>query len=315
MTTEFTEPTSLVPPAGQAPRLSEEQLHHVFLAACEFMAAAIAQRPERLTDNSLAGADAVTVMGAFVTLKRSGRLRACCGTLGRPMRLFNALREAALRTATDDIRLPTISPMELSHLDVEVSLLHSFVPISLPAAARADAVAVGRHGLQIQRGPAAGLLLPSVGREHGFTAEEFLRQVCIKAGLPTSAWQEEDASIQTFEAVTVTGPFATESLVDVVASRPLLSREELQRLTVHSAANLAALRTGRHSQLLSGRLLGRHGQRPSCVAADCRRVGCCAFLPTFPPSRHAIAVNTVRSDGSRRQRAASRSDSASVRAS
>ena len=203
MTTDFTEPTSLVPPAEQAPRLSEEQLHQVFVAACEFVAAAIAQRPERLTDNSLAGADAVTVMGAFVTLKRSGRLRACCGTLGRPMRLFHALREAALRTATDDIRLPTISPMELSYLDVEVSLLHSFVPISLPAAARADAVAVGRHGLQIQRGSAAGLLLPSVGREHGFTAEEFLRQVCIKAGLPTSAWQEEDASIQTFEAVPI----------------------------------------------------------------------------------------------------------------
>lgn len=244
MTTPSADPGPNSVPSGETPQLSEEQQRQVLSAACESVAAALAQRAERLSDPSLAGADATTVMGAFVTLKRQGHLRACCGALGRPMRLLDALREAAVRTATDDVRLPTISPTELAHLDVEVSLLHSFQPVAVRGAARVEAIEVGRHGLQIQRGPTGGLLLPSVGQEHSYTAEEFLRQVCIKAGLSVTDWQADDVSLQTFEAVAIAGPFATASLADVVPARPLLTPEELRQLAVHSATNLAALAQG-----------------------------------------------------------------------
>ena len=63
------------------------------------------------------------VLGAFVSLKREGRLRGCCGFLGQNVPLAKALVHAAQRTANDDHRFPAVAPRELPHLDVEVWLL------------------------------------------------------------------------------------------------------------------------------------------------------------------------------------------------
>ena len=36
--------------------------------------------------------------------------------------------------------------------------------------------------------------------ECGWSAEEFLKHVCLKAGLPARAWQEPGTELETFEA-------------------------------------------------------------------------------------------------------------------
>lgn len=56
------------------------------------------------------------VMGLFVTLKRGKQLRGCCGMLGQPFSLVDALASASQRTAKQDTRLPAISPSELPYL-------------------------------------------------------------------------------------------------------------------------------------------------------------------------------------------------------
>ena len=61
-------------------------------------------------------------------------------------------------------------------------------------------VKVGRDGLLIQRGFASGLLLPQVATEYHWSKEEFLTQACIKAGLSSDAWKEEETEINTFIA-------------------------------------------------------------------------------------------------------------------
>ena len=155
--------------------------------------------------SGLAGAAQQTVMGAFVTLRRKGQLRACCGMLGMPMPLAQAVQHAAQRTATEDSRFPTISPTELPHLHLDVTLLYGFQPITAQGAERIQEVEVGRHGLQIRRGGAAGLLLPSVATDHGWDAETFLQQVCRKAGLPTTAWMADDAELLKFEGHMIRG--------------------------------------------------------------------------------------------------------------
>ncbi|MCY2990519.1 MAG: AMMECR1 family protein [Planctomycetota bacterium] len=106
-------------------------------------------------------------MGAFVTLRRQQQLRACVGTLGLPMPLAQAVQQAALRTATEDSRFPTISPSELPHFHLDVTLLYAFQPITARGAARIAEVQVGRDGLQIRRGNSSGLLLPSVATDNG----------------------------------------------------------------------------------------------------------------------------------------------------
>ena len=73
---------------------------------------------------------------------------------------------------------------------------------------------IGKHGLLISRGHARGLLLPGVAVEHGFDARAFLEQVCLKAGLPTDAWKEDDTKLQRFEGEAIEGPMQLEAAED-----------------------------------------------------------------------------------------------------
>ena len=52
--------------------------------------------------------------------------------------------------------------------------------------------------LVIEGGSAGGLLLPGVAVEHKLDSRQFLEHVCVKAGLPTNAWQEDDTTLITF---------------------------------------------------------------------------------------------------------------------
>jgi AmmeMemoRadiSam system radical SAM enzyme/AmmeMemoRadiSam system protein B/AmmeMemoRadiSam system protein A len=229
---------------AQRPKLSDEQQQLIHAGACEVIASSIFKRPLQVSDATLGGAADRTVMGAFVTLKRNGNLRACCGALGRPMPLGTALQQAAVRTATEDTRLPEISPSELSFLDVDVSLLHGFQPIKEKGEDRASAVEVGRHGLQIRRENNAGLLLPSVAREQGYDAVEFLRQLCRKAGLPATAWMDDETEIQVFETLSVAGPFKATGVDEGTAVTPLLNEAEVRMLAAHCGSNISALVQG-----------------------------------------------------------------------
>ena len=59
-------------------------------------------------------------------------------------------------------------------------------------------IQVGKHGLYIMKGMQTGLLLPQVATELGWSRDEFLEHVCVKAGLPKNAWK--DAELYTFTA-------------------------------------------------------------------------------------------------------------------
>ena len=50
------------------------------------------------------------------------------------------------------------------------------------------------------RGFLRGVLLPQIARQSGWTAEEFLAQVCRKAGLGPEGWREAGAIVEVFSA-------------------------------------------------------------------------------------------------------------------
>jgi AmmeMemoRadiSam system radical SAM enzyme/AmmeMemoRadiSam system protein B/AmmeMemoRadiSam system protein A len=241
--------TSAAAAQAEEPRPGEptpEQQRLILRAAAEFVTAAIAGRGATLGDLTLGGSSEWPVGGAYVTLKRRGHLRACCGSLGKPRRLIEALHHAALTTALEDHRLPPISPRELPYLDLHVNLLHSLAPLPARGRERIDAVEVGRHGLRIQRGEASGLLLPTVATEHGWDSESFLRQLCRKAGLPTTAWEDDETQLLTFESAEFGGPFDTTVLgggVNEPAASPL-QPAELHQLAWHARNNIVALVQG-----------------------------------------------------------------------
>lgn len=133
--------------------------------------------------------------GVFVTLNRQGRLRGCIGYLEAVKPLMAAVAEMAVAAAFCDTRFPPLREEELADLRVEISILSPLRQIDNP-----EEIQVGRHGLYLERGPCRGLLLPQVATEYNWDRLTFLKQTCVKAGLPENAWQDPATRLYVFSA-------------------------------------------------------------------------------------------------------------------
>lgn len=123
--------------------------------------------------------------GVFVTIRHRGVLRGCLGTLSGEVRVTREVVRCARDAATVDRRFAPVAPGELDDLEIEISILGALEAI----APRPDAFTIGLHGLLVEHEERHGLLLPQVAVEWGWTAEQFLRQTTVKAGLAPDAWQ------------------------------------------------------------------------------------------------------------------------------
>jgi AmmeMemoRadiSam system protein A len=132
--------------------------------------------------------------GAFVSLHRGPVLRGCVGFIEPARPLVSAVMENAMSAARSDFRFPPVEPHELAEIQVEISVMGPLEPIS------PDRVTIGVHGLMVERGGRRGLLLPQVAAEHHWDRDTFLRQVCVKAGLPDEAWRQPDTRLFAFTA-------------------------------------------------------------------------------------------------------------------
>ena len=123
--------------------------------------------------------------GAFVTLQEGGELRGCIGHMRSNEELYRLVQQMAIAAAMEDPRFEPMQVEELPDIDIEISVLS---PMQLVK--DVSEIEVGRDGLYILAGPYAGVLLPQVATEWGWDRDEFLREVCLKAGLPTDAWKK-----------------------------------------------------------------------------------------------------------------------------
>lgn len=133
--------------------------------------------------------------GVFVTLHRHGRLRGCIGYLEAAKPLLAAVQEMAVAAAFGDPRFPPLKEEELADLDLEISILSPMRQIK-----NIEDIQVGRHGLLLEQGMRRGLLLPQVATEYGWDRTTFLKQTCVKAGLPPDAWRDPATRISVFSA-------------------------------------------------------------------------------------------------------------------
>ncbi|NLX99546.1 MAG: AmmeMemoRadiSam system radical SAM enzyme [Rhodopirellula sp.] len=231
--------------AADRPQLSEQEQSLVFQTAARRVAAAVRSQTAERVEQSLGDVASLPLLGVFVSLKRGQQLRSCCGFLGQSVPMSQAVDHAAVRAATDDPRFPPISPSELAHLDMEVWLLWGLAPVAAAGEARAGAITIGKHGLQIARGGNRGLLLPGVAVEHELDARGFLEQVCRKAGLPPDAWKSDETTLMTFEGFAIHGRLADVLTDTSAAPAPGGPTEaELGLLADHCRRNLAALVEG-----------------------------------------------------------------------
>ncbi len=132
--------------------------------------------------------------GAFVTLKKNGRLRGCIGSFDGTGSLGATVRAMAGEAAVGDPRFPPVTPEEVDSLDLEISLLSPMVPAS------PEEVVPGVHGVYVRRGGRAGTLLPQVATEEGWDRDTLLAHVCLKAGLPPGAFRDAGTDLFVYTA-------------------------------------------------------------------------------------------------------------------
>lgn len=177
--------------------LTGSERSELLLRARRAAALALRVRPDAPEPREPAGRLAEPGM-SFVTWKLEEHLRGCIGSVEPVRPLWADVEANAVHALLRDPRFPPVSPREFPGCRLEISVLSPFVPVADPA----SAVAIGVHGLLIERGIQRGLLLPQVAVEWGWDVETFLHHACLKAGLPEDAWRDPaaPATVFTFSA-------------------------------------------------------------------------------------------------------------------
>lgn len=131
--------------------------------------------------------------GAFVTLKKHGKLKGCIGRIEASSPLYKVVSNMAIQSATGDPRFPSLKKDEVDDITIEISVMSKPKEVE-----KAEEIEIGKHGLIVRKGAYSGLLLPQVATEHDWGKREFLENTCYKAGLPKNAWKE--AKVYKFSA-------------------------------------------------------------------------------------------------------------------
>jgi MEMO1 family protein len=131
--------------------------------------------------------------GAFVTLTKHGELRGCVGSMTDNIPLYNVVGKMALQAAFNDNRFHPLEYNELAQTDIEISVLTPPVKIK-----NTSEIVLGRDGVIIKKGGKQAVFLPQVAKEQGWSKEQFLTQLCYKAGL--EALDIETSTLFTFRA-------------------------------------------------------------------------------------------------------------------
>jgi AmmeMemoRadiSam system protein A len=176
--------------------LNQEQRNQLLRIARQSIEAALdGQRAE--VDASQLDETLRRPSGAFVSLhtKDDGALRGCIGSIQPVAPLCQAIASSAINAAFRDPRFYPLRKDELVNVHIEISVMSPIGPVS-----DVEEIEVGRDGLIISRGSRVGLLLPQVATNYGWDRETFLRQTCVKAGLPPDSWQSRECRIEKFSA-------------------------------------------------------------------------------------------------------------------
>ena len=133
--------------------------------------------------------------GCFVTIKQDDELRGCIGNFQSDLPLFKEVAEMAAASACKDPRFYPVQEDEINNISVDISVLSPLEKID-----DIESIEIGTHGIYLEKGYYRGVLLPQVATEHNWDRETFLKQTCIKAGLPTDSWEADETDIYIFSA-------------------------------------------------------------------------------------------------------------------
>lgn len=132
--------------------------------------------------------------GCFVTLTIMGNLRGCIGSIVGREPLVSCAWHMAQAAAFRDPRFRPLRAAEWPLTDVEITVLGELSLCPDP-----KRIEIGRHGLVLQYGGRSGVFLPQVPVEQGWNLDQYLSNLCRKAGLPDGTWQRPGAQLLWYE--------------------------------------------------------------------------------------------------------------------
>lgn len=134
----------------------------------------------------------------FVTLEIFGRLRGCIGHLEPITSLWKSVRDNAVSAAFHDHRFSPLNLGELERVAIDISILSS--PSLLEYTDSGDLLGKlqpGVDGVILSDGRCRATFLPQVWGQLP-SAEQFLGQLCRKAGLDETAWLKEKLEVKVY---------------------------------------------------------------------------------------------------------------------
>ncbi|MCF8374154.1 MAG: AmmeMemoRadiSam system protein B [Bacteroidales bacterium] len=134
--------------------------------------------------------------GAFVSLKKHGKLRAVGGSFSNKQNLVHAVQQAAIEAANNRNSFP-LARAEADQIEIEIS-----IPSQRKRINSIHEIQLGVHGIYIQKGIYSGWYLPGEATARGWNVREFLSNCAQnKLGIDPSGWQNADIYI--FETTVV----------------------------------------------------------------------------------------------------------------
>jgi hypothetical protein len=145
------------------------------------------------------------IAGVFVTLNyltrnKEEHLRGCIGFPMPEKKLHQSVIEAAIAAATQDPRFPPVDRQELDSIIFEVSVLTTPEEVMTKPTDYEKEIKIGRDGLVLRWRYGSGLLLPQVPVELNWDIDDYLANICYKAGAPADAWLDPESKLYKFQA-------------------------------------------------------------------------------------------------------------------
>ena len=139
----------------------------------------------------------------FVTLMIGKDLRGCIGHLTAFQPLYKDIIESAYAAAFSDSRFNSLRKEEFSTLKFEVSVLTD--PLGFDFSGAEDLlkkISPGKDGLIISKGFNQATFLPSVWEDLP-KKEDFLRHLCLKAGLNADEWKKPGLRVKKYHTIKI----------------------------------------------------------------------------------------------------------------
>lgn len=133
--------------------------------------------------------------GVFVTLTIGGELRGCIGNIEPVYPLYEAVSKNAISAGFRDFRFGPLTEEEFKRIKIEISIL------SVPKVVKNSEllkILDKKPGVIFHFEGFSSVFLPQVWEDLP-EKEEFLENLCMKAGMAPDAWKDKRAMFEVFD--------------------------------------------------------------------------------------------------------------------